>query len=228
VSGAQEVEGSRGGAEIGRLAVVKALESSWIMRGLPRSAVFGKKHERPRRVRSSYIRSPYALEYNPWSSAAEIEDAIFYRGVIVSAFAQIETVLGEIAIRASRSPQYAELRETFPFSAEKRTAFLRKAFEAEPLAQYRSVALSYLDRFDELASLRHMAAHARMQVLGGQITFHDIPRSYGKAITMRKQRFVFAGLELLAWRSAKLARAGHRLSNGLDELRILPPLRDAG
>ncbi|HEX8532808.1 MAG TPA: hypothetical protein VF662_01440 [Allosphingosinicella sp.] len=208
-------------------ALAKTSDTSWILRGLPRSAVFGEKHERSRRVRSSYIRTPYALEYNPWSSAAEIEDAIFYRGVIVSAFAQIETMLGELAIRASLLPQYVQLRRTFPFSAEKRIAFLRKVFSTEPLMQYRSIAVSYLDRFDELASLRHMAAHARMQVLGGQITFHDIPQSDGTAITMRRQPFVFAGLELLAWRSAKLARAGHKLSELLNQRGLLPPLNEA-
>lgn len=208
--------------------MAKPLEDSWIMKGLPRSAVFGQKHERPRNARSSYLRSPYALEYNPWSSQAEVEDAVFYRGVIVSAFAQIETKLGELAIRASLIPQYHALSERFPFSAGKRVAFLRRIFEKEPLSLHQSTALNFLDRFEDISALRHMMAHGRMQVLGAQITFHDIPQSDGTAITMRRQLFVFAGLELLAWRSAKLARVSHRLFHRLDGLNILPPLKDSG
>lgn len=208
--------------------MAKPLEDSWIMKGLPRSAIFGQKHERPRSARSSYIRSPYALEYNPWSSEAEVEDAMFYRGVIVSAFAQIETKLGEISIRTSLLPQYHALNDRFPFSSGKRIAFLRRVFQVGPLLLHRSIALDFLDRFEDIAALRHMMAHGRMQVLGGQITFHDIPQSDGTVITMRRQPFVFAGLELLAWRSAKLARVGHVLFERLDALDILPPLEDAG
>jgi hypothetical protein len=85
----------------------------------------------------------------------------------------------------------------------------------------------FLDKFEEIAPLRHMMAHGRMRVLS-QITFHDIPQSDGKSITMRRQAFVFAGLELLAWRSAKLARLGHRLFSGLEQLELLPPLGGAG
>lgn len=204
--------------------MTKALDDSWIMKGLPVSAIFGEAHERPQRLHSHFVRSPYALEYNPWTSTQEIENAMLYRGVIVSAFAQIETKLGEIAIRASRIGQYLALREHFPFSAEKRVSFLRKAFELEPLARHRPIGSAFLDKFESIASLRHVMAHGRMQVLGGQITFHDIPKSDGSTIAMRRQLFVFAGLELLAWRSAKLARLGHRLSSRLDALEILPPL----
>jgi hypothetical protein len=208
--------------------MIKPLDESWIMKGLPVSAIFGEKHERRRRVHSAYVRSPYALEYNPWTSKPEIEDAMFYRGVIVSAFAQIETRLGELAIRASLLPQYLEIGERFPFTAEKRVAFLRKAFALDPLAPYGEIAIGFLDRFRDIAGLRHMMAHGRMQVLGGQITFHDFPQSDGTAISTRRQPFVFAGLEVLAWRSAKLARIGHRLSGRLDGLNILPALEDAG
>jgi hypothetical protein len=208
--------------------MTKALDDSWIMKGLPVSAVFGESHERPRRLLSQYVRSAYALEYNPWTSMQEIEDAMLYRGVIVSAFAQIETRLGEIAIRCSLIPHYHALRERFPFKTDKRVAFLRRVFELEPMARHRLIALAFLDRFESIAALRHMMAHGRMQVLGGQITFHDIPRSDGSAITLRRQSFVFAGLEVLAWRSAKLARLGHKLASRLELLRILPPLENAG
>jgi hypothetical protein len=207
--------------------VAKALEDSWIMKGLPGTAAFGETHERPRRVLSPYIRSPYAIEHNPWSSLPEIEDAMLYRGVIVSAFAQIETKLGEIAIRASLIPQYHALCESFPFSAAKRIRFLQRVFELGPLAPHRIIALAFLDKFDSIAAVRHIMAHGQMRVLGGQITFHDIPSSNGNEITMRRQRFVLAGLELLAWRSAKLARFAHELSSRLDALDILPPLEDA-
>jgi hypothetical protein len=206
--------------------MAKTLDESWIMEGLPRSAVVGERPERHRQVRSSYIRSPYALEYNPWSSKGEIEDAIFYRGVIVSAFAQIETSLGEVAIRASRLPQCHALRENFPFQADRRIAFLRTALAVEPFARFESVGARFLDKFETIAALRHMMAHGRMRVLS-QITFQDIPHSDGTAITMRRQTFVLAGLEVLAWRSAKLARTAHRLLSRLNDLNILPTLDDA-
>jgi hypothetical protein len=208
--------------------MIKPLEDSWIMKGVPVTATFSEKHERRRRVHSAYARSPYALEYNPWTSKPEIEDAMFYRGVIVSAFAQIETRLGELAIRTSLLQQYLEISERFPFTAEKRAAFLRKAFTLDPLAPHKEIAVGFLDRFRDIASLRHMMAHGRMQVLGGQITFHDFPQSDGTAISTRRQSFVFPGLEVLAWRSAKLARMCNRLSSRLDALDILPRLEEAG
>lgn len=205
------------------------LENSWIMRGVPVSGTFGEQHRRRPLSHSSYVRSPYALEYNPWTSTSEIEKALFYRGVIVSAFGQIETKLSEIAIRASLVPEFLALRSTFPRRVEQRIAFLRRVFEIEPMVEHQSVANAYLDRFVGMATLRHMMAHGRMQVMGGGlVTLHDFPRSDGASVVMRRQSFTFAGLEILAWRSAKLARAGHKLLARLEALKILPALEIAG
>jgi len=207
--------------------LVNDLSESWIMKGIPVSGILGEKHERRRGPILHYAKSPFSIEYNPWIPASETEDAMLYRGVIVSSFAQTETGLGELAIRVSRMPEYYSLRERFPFTSEKRIAFLRSAFLAAPLAPYHPYASRFLEKFEQTAPLRHMMAHGRMQVLGGLVTFHDIPWTDGFAITIRRQRFVLAGLELVALRSAKLARLGHLLNHRLEALKILPPLDDA-
>lgn len=176
-----------------------------------------------RTTHSSWVRSAYAVEYNPWTTREDVETVLLLRGAIVSAFGQIETLLGEIAVRASRLPQYAALRDTFPHSVDRRISFLRRAFELDPLAVHRSIANNFLSRFEAAADLRHMMAHARMQVLGKVVTFHDFPQSNKNGIATRRQPFTILELERQAWRAAKLGRVGHRLLSRLDSAALLPP-----
>jgi hypothetical protein len=173
---------------------------------------------------SLWARSAYAVEYNPWTTCDQVEEALFFRGAIVSAFGQVETLLGDLCIRASRLPQYESLRQSFPRSAEKRVSFLRDAFSIYPLSSYRVIAYQFLDRFSATANTRHMMAHARMQVMDKQVTFHDFPRTSNVSITLRRQPFSLVELEAIAWRSARLGRLAHRLLNRLNRADVLPTI----
>lgn len=172
---------------------------------------------------SGLARSPYAVEVNPWVPRGHIEAALLFRGTIISAYGYIETLMGEIAIRASRLDEYCQLRANFPHSAYKRSIHLRKLFAGGPLAQFCSIATVALNRFDGTAELRHLVAHARMQVMPDWgITFHDFPKNAPGGLIMRRKRLSMVELEREAWRAARLSRLCQRLIDRLDATGILP------
>jgi hypothetical protein len=171
-----------------------------------------------------FAKSAYAIEVNPWPPRTDVEAVLLWRGTIVAAFGNIETNLGEVAIRASRLPQYEALRAGFPYSAEKRVAFLRAAFCKDPLRPYQGIASVFLDRFSAAANLRHMMAHARMQVLPGMAVFHDFAESNGVEVSARRTPFALHELEHCAWKAARLSRIGQRLLVRLNTAEVLPTL----
>jgi hypothetical protein len=168
-------------------------------------------------------RSAYAVEINPWVPRGNIEAALLFRGTIVSAFGYIETLMGEVAVRASRLDDYAGLREGFPHSAAKRSAHLRRVFASGPLAPFERLATLAFDRFDATAELRHLVAHARMQVLPDWgVTFEDFPRNAPGGLIKRTKRLQMSELEQAAWQAARLSRLCQRLAGRLNA--VLPPL----
>ena len=170
-------------------------------------------------------RSAYEVEANPWARRGDVEAALFYRGTIVSAFGYIETRMGELAIRASRLDVYSAMRENFPFSAEKRSTYLRKVFSTGPLKSFGAIAGLALDRFDAAAELRHLVAHARMQVLPDWgVSFDDFPKSGRGGLTVRRRRFLLEDLEREAWRAARLSRLCQHLLSRLNAFDILPEI----
>jgi hypothetical protein len=170
----------------------------------------------------SWRRSAYEVEVNPWSRRGDVEAALLFRGSIVSAYGYIETILGEICIKASRLPKYAALRESFPQTAENRVSFLRRAFALDPLLEYQPWATLFLDRFEAHSEIRNLSAHARMQVLPDWgVTFRDLRRDGPMKINSRSQRMTIPELEVAAWRAARLSRLCQRLVNRLNRAEIL-------
>ena len=106
-------------------------------------------------------RSAYATEVNPWVTKGDIEAALLFRGTIVSSLGEIETRLGELALRCSRIEHYSILRSTFPYRFRDRITFLRQAFSLEPLLRHSLIANQFLDRIEPLFATRNMVAHAR-------------------------------------------------------------------
>ncbi|WP_435199216.1 hypothetical protein [Qipengyuania sp. 902] len=170
-------------------------------------------------------RSAYAVEVNPWVPRGEVEAAIFFRGAIVSAYGYIETRIGELTLRISKIPQYAALREKMPYHADKRIAFLREAFSVGDLARFGGTADRFLLRFEAQAHLRHLIAHARMQVMPAWgVTFQDFPTVGHEGPQHRTRRMPLGDLEFLAWRAARLSRLGQHLMGLLEQTGLLPDL----
>jgi hypothetical protein len=170
-------------------------------------------------------RSAYAVEINPWARRGDIEAALLFRGVIVSAYGNMETQMGELVIRCSRLEVYAKMKGSFPFSVPRRLAFLRAAFSHGPLMPYQKFAISFIDRFEASSNLRHQIAHARMQVMPDWgVTFHDIPSSKDEEIQLRSKQIAPVELEEWAWQAAKLSRLFQNLIGRLNNLDILPLL----
>ena len=178
-----------------------------------------------RKTPKGFARSPYAVESNPWSRRGEIEAALLFRGVIVSAYGFIETRLSDLAIQVSRLECYADLRSTFPYSTKKRLEFLRSAFSFGPLKPFERTAQQFFRRFEDKAEIRHLVAHCRMQVLPDWgVTLEDIDVKDRK-ILRRTKNFTIEEFERLAFKAARLSRLAQLLSYKLDEKDILPKLQ---
>lgn len=179
-----------------------------------------------RQPRGGFYRSAYAVEPNPWSRKGEIEAALLFRGTLVSAYGFIETRLRELALRTSRLPQCESLRSGMPFREKSLLIYLRASFALEPLRQFQTTAEAFLSRFEAAGDLRHMAAHARMQVLPGWgVVLEHFPAGGSPSEPLiEKRRFLLADLEREARRAARLSRYGDRLFAQLESSGVLPPL----
>lgn len=173
-----------------------------------------------------FYRSSYAVEPNPWSRKGEIEAALLFRGTLVSAYGFIETRLRELALRTSHLPQCKSIFVGLPFREKSLLTYLRAAFAQEPLKQFQCTAESFLSRFEAAGDLRHMAAHARMQVLPGWgVVLEHFPKggSPSKPLIERR-RYPLADLELEARRAARLSRLGDSLMAQLIATGLLPEI----
>ena len=174
----------------------------------------------------NWMRSPYAVEATAWTTRGQIEAALFFRGTIVSAHGYIETRLAELCFQCSRHPSYLNLRADFPYYLQERIKYLRKVFALGPLVHYQSTAECFLSRVEKQAELRHLVAHARMEVSDWGATFHDFKAQKGQPIAYRSKRMTLKSLEHEAWNAARLSRICQHLASNLDSLGILPPLED--
>ena len=76
-----------------------------------------------------------------------------------------------------------------------------------------------------MADIRHLIAHARMQVLGDfGATFNDFQISKDGLIHHRTKRIGMAELEDLAQKAARFSRIAQLLAERLEAESILPPL----
>jgi hypothetical protein len=166
------------------------------------------------------------VSVNPWSRRGEIEAALLFRGTLVASYGEIEVQMAELAIRCSRLPEYYGLRDNFPFTVAKRTNFLRQAFSCGPLNVYQKVAECALKRVEEATELRHLVAHARMQVQPDWgVVFEHIPTASDGQIAFETKRITLANLELAARKAARLCRVFQKLRASLDKSGKLPNLQ---
>jgi len=167
--------------------------------------------------------SAYALECNPWTPRSDIEAALMFRGVIVSAFANIETNIGFLSLRLSYHPECKDIRDSFPHGIDKKISFIRNVFKQKSFTPYSNLANSFLNKFDKNLPIRHMAAHASMRVLSGSAEFHDFPKAtIPGVVDTRRNNIILTELEKIAWQSAKLSRVGYRLLSKLEATGLLP------
>jgi hypothetical protein len=139
----------------------------------------------------------YKFEVNPWMPDLLLEDAILFRGAIISAWGYIEMKLIELAIRSSHMSEYSKIRANYPYKLENRLGYLRKVLETDgPFSRYRNIGTQFLDRFEQAVEIRHLMAHASMDAFPDWgITFFDYKPAGEDKITHRRRRFTIRELE---------------------------------
>jgi len=162
---------------------------------------------------SGFGRRSLAPEKNPWADEELVERAVLHRGAIVSGFGQIETGIGEIALRASCHPAYRPLRDGHPYGATRTAKYLKEVFAAPgPLQKQCGVATLFLDRFLALTEIRTMMAHGSLSALPQWgITFEFIHRGPGGRVEKHSRRFSEEHLAHIAAYVNRLSRLGQGL-----------------
>lgn len=171
----------------------------------------------------------YALEKNPWQTQRSIEDAHLYRGAIVGAWANIETAIIEVAIRASIHPAYVGVRNAFPSKLKSRVDYIVTIAELDgPLYPYRNVIKAIVARYVGSADMRNRMAHSRMTVLPNWgATFHGYKAKSGTEIIYDTRRIPLDDMKAMAVRAARFSRATYALLSRLNNLNLLPPVDHA-
>ncbi len=171
-------------------------------------------------------RHGFALEVNPWQTRVSIDNALLYRGAIVAGWANVESSLIEIAIRASRHECYLGVRDQYPFKLKGLVAYLRKILEVPgPLNAYSRLGNAVLDRYIATEDLRNMMAHARMTILPKWgATFHFFQAESGLRINYRSHRLTEDQLMVFACKATRFSRAVRMLIAQIECRAILPPL----
>lgn len=158
----------------------------------------------------------------PWLTDTDMERILLFRGTFVSAAAQVETILTELAVRASYHPNYVDAREHFPRRRDDRIKHLRKlCILPGPLAP-RAKRLDAIVQFYEASqTMRDRLAHARMTARsdGGMIArafgLTEAVRLLeiaggGDLVELRDNRMSINELRQLAERAALVSRATER------------------
>ena len=165
--------------------------------------------------------SPLRLEVNPWTLDHSLHEALLLREAYIAALGTVETILTELAIRASWLPSYSTARLAFPKRRGDRIGYLRKiAILPGPLLPYASILLSIIDRYEAENQRRDMLAHGRMQVLtmhggGARIKLRGFS-AMGKEIAMREDVFWIDDFRHAVHKRTRMSRAVDRLYDRLD------------
>ena len=171
----------------------------------------------------------FALEVNPWQTKSSIEATLLYRGAIVAAWANVETSLIEVAIRASKHGAYSDHRGAYPSKLKTRIRYLREILVLPgPLQPFRTLGEAILNRYAAGAELRNMMAHARMTVLPTWgATFYGFQAASEREIIYQTRRMTEPQLEALAKRTTRFSRAVRMLIAQLDTKELLPALGES-
>lgn len=170
----------------------------------------------------------FALETSPWQTKASIDAAMLYRGAIIAGWGSVEANIIEVAIRASKHPAYANIRDSYPSKLKSRVAYLRDVLAAEgPLLPFAGLGNAILSRYTGTEAMRNQMAHARMQVLPDWgATMTGFRAKSKDEITFYRTRYTEHDLAWLAMRSTRFARVVQGFMNRLGEIDF-PAFEDA-
>lgn len=108
----------------------------------------------------------YVLEVNPWTPLEDLREFTLMRGVIVGAWASVETVLKEIALKASRLEPYIDVDVRIPKKNSEIIEYLKVLTTIKgPIYSIADDLKSLMLNFESHSNDRNMIAHAHMQVL---------------------------------------------------------------
>lgn len=150
----------------------------------------------------------FAIESNRWADAASLKQAMLFRGIIVSAWAQVDTIVSETLLRCNRMYEYGHLIPMkYPGDAKARRRSLQKVCRAPgPMRRGRRAVLFAMREYRKAHSIRHLIAHGGMRIIApGQVQFSDWPKGQGDAY-LRVQVVPLRALEAEAERWAGFAR----------------------
>lgn len=171
--------------------------------------------------------SPLRVEINPWTPDQTLMEVMQLRGAFVAAMGTIETILTELAIRASKHEAYFGIRDRFPSRRSERLKYLEKICEAEgPLTRHRTLILAIVRRFSDGLPLRDILAHGRMRVLTGpsddaSIKLEDYSAS-GVFIQFRRDHYTLKSFRVRVYRITRLSRCVGSLYSRLGD--VLPSI----
>lgn len=171
--------------------------------------------------------SPLRVEVNPWTLDHTLTEVMQLRGAYVAAMGTVETILTELAIRASKHQAYAGIRGRFPSRRPERLKYLATVCDTVgPLTPHRGLILAVMRRFEDGLALRDIMAHGRMQVLTGpgddaSIKLEDYSAA-GEFIQFRRDQYMLKTLRVRVYRTTRLSRSVDSLYFQLGDL--LPPV----
>lgn len=167
-----------------------------------------------------------ALEVNPWVTRESIHSMHLYRGAIIGGWANVETSLIELSIRASHHAAYVGHRELYPKRLSSRIAYLNDIFNLPgPLLRFSRFGQAVVRRFLALEDIRNIMAHAHVKILPDWgATFYLFQPKSGSEISYRWQRFSQEELRRHAIRATRFSRAVRYMIARIDAEQLLPPL----
>lgn len=174
---------------------------------------------------------PFAIEINPWTEEQALRDALFWRGTFLSAWAYVETVLLEIAMRSSIEDAYRGFRDTYPYKMSGRLQYLRRILrEPGPLSAYRSRGEQLVDSFEAGAELRHKLAHGRMTMTQAEWIRFDWfnPQKGGEIVTYGWEIMGLSKLAAEASRASSVSRTAQAALAKVNSRELLKPLNELG
>lgn len=148
---------------------------------------------------------------NPWTRDEHLARVLILRSAILWSYSHVEQRLADIMIRCSHCEAYQHVAETPPFTQSRRVRFLRDVLALPgPLADWRSIGVAILDRYEAGRAIRNRMAHAHMSVLPHFVRFDEIVLHNG-VITQHITRYLDGQLEKEAAKAARFSRAVQRL-----------------
>ncbi len=94
-----------------------------------------------------------------------VEQAVLIRGFIVTSYAAVEMLLGDLIVRCGQYPEYAGMCD-LPGKLNRRASKAKALFTAPgPLQPYRDQSVALIDRLQDFEDLRHLMAHSHATIV---------------------------------------------------------------